>query len=219
MNSKEPVSYKVKDAAGREWALLGSASSGALPLWTELACEKCPGCPLPDGPGARCPAAVAVAPIIEGAKSLVSTERVDVTVITPEREFRKTTSLQEALRSAIGLRMSTSGCPFLEPLRTLARFHLPFSTPEETLFRAAGLFALRAELEGRAGWLQDLRDTYSRLSTLNQAFSKRLRTACDGDASINAVVNLFSLSTIVADEIDGGVEGLREAVRCLRQES
>lgn len=213
VDSSERVSYRLKDASGREWTLLGDERASALPVWTELSCEKCPGCPLADEPGARCPAAVAVAPMIEAAKSLTSFERVEVTVTTREREFRKTTSVQEALRSALGLRMSTSGCPVLEPLRALARFHLPFATPEETLFRAAGLFALRAEFEGRIGWLQDLRETYARLGGLNQAFSRRLRTACKGDASINAVVNLFSLSTILADEIDGGVEGLREVVR------
>ena len=38
--------------------------------------------------------------------------------------------------------MATGGCPALAKLRPMARFHLPFATREETLFRSASAYLL-----------------------------------------------------------------------------
>ena len=36
--------------------------------------------------------------------------------------------------------MALSGCPVLEQLKPMARFHLPFASVEETIYRAASMY-------------------------------------------------------------------------------
>lgn len=186
----------------------------ALPVWTELEREQCPDCPLTRTPGAHCPAAAALAPIVEQLGDLRSTDRVRATVTTPQRTVSKDTDLQEALRSLVGLVLSSSACPVLATLAPLARHHLPFATAEETLFRAASLFAMRDRFGGGSGddWLTELRALYRQLGAVNRSLAARLRSACDGDAGVNALVQLFSLTLIVEDEAASNLEELRDAV-------
>ena len=131
-------------------------------------------------------------------------------VVAGARTTVKHTDMQDALRSFIGLQMSTSGCPAFDRLRPLARFHLPFASPEETLWRVAGSFAVDAFHRGlnRAQWWAELREQYTQLGAMNRAFCQRLRARLPGDAGVNAMVNLFSLSMCVKDELEDEVTAL-----------
>lgn len=205
--SREPaeVQYRIVGEDGVQWVLsTADRPIGALPVWTELACNPCPGCPLEGGADERCPAAVAIVPVAAAAGHRRSTERVTVEVHTEARTVVKRTDLQDALRSFIGLLMSSSGCPAFRRLRPLARFHLPFASPEETLWRVAGSFAVDAVRRGAARdrWLADLREQYQRLGAMNRALCQRLRGRLPGDAGVNAVVNLYSLSICVRHELE-----------------
>ncbi len=186
------------------WTISTADRPRGLPVWTELACHQCPGCTLDQRRQPRCPAAVSIAPVAEAAGHRRSTERVEVSVVTGARTVVKHTDLQDALRSFIGLVMSTSGCPALERLRPLARHHLPFATPEETLWRVAGSFAVDAFHRGlsRAEWWAELRQVYAQLGAMNRAFCQRLKEQLPGDAGVNAMVNLFSLTVCVKDELE-----------------
>ena len=44
--------------------------------------------------------------------------------------------------SLIGIYMVTSGCPIMDKLRPMARFHLPFASTEETIYRAISTYLL-----------------------------------------------------------------------------
>ncbi len=56
-------------------------ASGNLPDWTLLDTHKCPNCPLPSTPGARCPAAADLMAIVERFSQLASIDTVDVRVL------------------------------------------------------------------------------------------------------------------------------------------
>jgi hypothetical protein len=90
--------------------------------------------------------------------------------------------------------MASSSCPHLEWLRPLARFHLPFASVDETLFRVLSLQLLseffakeRREVKDSA---QTIKNRYKSLEILNHAFIKRIRTYCSGDADKNAIAAL-----------------------------
>lgn len=205
------VQYRIVGEDGVPWTLSTSdRPRGALPVWSELGCHRCPACPLEERSHKHCPAAVAIAPVAEAAGHRRSTERVLVQVVAGTRTTTKHTDLQDALRSFIGLQMSTSGCPAFERLRPLARFHLPFASPEETLWRVAGSFAVDAFHRGlnRAQWWSELRAQYAQLGAMNRAFCQRLRERLPGDAGVNAIVTLFSLSVCVRDELEDEVTAI-----------
>lgn len=59
--------------------------------------------------------------------------------MTEERTYSKDTLLQQGLASLLGIVMTTSGCPVLEPLKPMVRFHLPFATLTETVYRMVSM--------------------------------------------------------------------------------
>ena len=65
-------------------------------------------------------------------KDTTSFKKTAVYVETKDRAYVKKCSVQEGLFPIFGLIMATSGCPHMEFLKPLARFHLPFSNVEET---------------------------------------------------------------------------------------
>lgn len=196
------------------------APSAPLPAWTQLGCKRCAGCPLSAPDSAPCPAAVAVVDVVEALDQVASIEAVDVVVRMPEREVRKRTTGAVAARSVLGLLLATSGCPVLEPLRPLARHHLPFASEEEWMFRLVGLQLLRGWFAAKDGGdggdahagdvtLRDLPRLLRELRALNTAFAARLREACTLDAGPNAMVQLFSLGVGAECDVDDGLGSLR----------
>jgi hypothetical protein len=190
-------------------------AGGDLPAWTALDFEKCGNCPLQDSGGARCPAAADLSEVIEAFRDHLSYTRATLEVINDERTVVKECDMQTAIASLMGLVMATSGCPHLEPLRPLARFHLPFATREETLFRTVGAYLSRQYLRGRRGedpdWsLEGLRQLYRDLTEVNTGFTERVRAAASKDAALNAIVNLFSLTILIALSLDDDLRALAE---------
>lgn len=192
------------------------AEHPGLPVWTELGTARCPGCPLERDDREPCPAAIAVADVVDALSAVASVDAVDVTVTLPEREVRKRTTGASAARSLLGLLMATSGCPVLEVMRPLARHHLPFASEEEWLFRMVGLHLLRGYFATQDGkvvsGLHELPTYLAQLRALNGAFARRLRQACAKDAGPNAICQLFSLSVGATADIDDGLGSLRAFV-------
>ena len=110
--------------------------------------------------------------------------------------------------------MVTSGCPVLAPLRPMVRFHLPFATRLETIFRAVSSYLvgqyLRARKGERADWeLSGLAHTYKLVGKVNRAFALRLRAAVDKDANLNALVQLDVFAKALPESIDEELEDMR----------
>jgi hypothetical protein len=185
------------------------------PEWTELRCFKCPNCILDERQYEFCPIAVNMIDIIDYFSNFVSYESVEVIVTAEERKYIKSVSLQHGVSSLIGIYMVTSGCPILEKLKPMVRFHLPFATIEETKYRAISMYLLAQYFLYQRGsqpdWdLKKLAEAYENIRIVNESFCKRLRTIEGKDASLNAVVVLdifadsvnFSIDRRMADDLD-----------------
>jgi hypothetical protein len=184
-------------------------AGGDLPAWTLLESEKCPHCPLPEGPGARCPAAADLVPVAERFSELSSIGRIDVTVLTAEYEARKRTDTQTALSALMGLILATSACPILARLRPLAETHRPFASPTETVYRIVSMHLTGCFLRGERASLDGLDRFLSDIEKLNQAFSRRLKSGMQRDATINALLALHSRSMLVSLSIEAEMENIR----------
>jgi hypothetical protein len=172
------------------------------PQWTKLCYRQCKNCPLTEQQFSHCPAAVDLEEIITRFSQIISFSKVDITVRTPEREYHQRCDAQQGLYSILGLVMATSECPILSQLRPLANFHLPFATPEETIFRTVGAYMVKQYLIQEAGGTPDFRlhgltQLYQDLVVLNTSFVDRIRVASEKDANLNAVIRLDSFSLLV----------------------
>lgn len=188
-------------------------SPDAPPRWAKMDNHRCEGCQLDPAEHAYCPAALSIVELVERFDSIFSYSEVQVIVDSPERQYRAKTSVQRALSSLVGLYMATSGCPALAPFRAMARFHLPFASREETIFRAASSYLLAQYFKRKRGESADLdldglRETYDTIHHINMALANRLRDVSRGDANLNALVLLDLYAQDLPLSIDGNLDEL-----------
>ncbi len=181
------------------------------PDWVALEYQQCDNCPLETASCRRCPAAADLLHILQAFRDVDSTARATVYVVTQERTYMRRCDVQTGLGSLVGLVMATSGCPILSRMKPMARTHLPFASIEETIFRTASAYLLEQYFVARRGAAPDfeldgLRDLYARLSVVNVAFARRIRTAAERDAGLNAITQLFSIGTLVSLSLDENLD-------------
>ncbi len=158
-----------------------------------------------------------MAPAVEPFKALVSFDTVGVTVTQAERTVHAETSAQQAMSSVLGLIMATSGCPWTDRLRPMARFHLPFASEAETVYRSVCMFLLARDLTGAGdspGFAQ-LEDLYENLHAVNRDMSRRLGAATRTDPARNAMALLDSYTTLLPAALESSAYGVEAAFRCL----
>ncbi len=196
-------SYKFEDGRNKVFdlrlnqsdLLLQAKRPEDLPLWTLLSYEKCEICPLDEKEHAYCPIAANLSGIVSEFANLLSHEKVTVTVACEERFYGKDTTVQGGLSPLLGIIMTTSGCPVMEQLKPMVRFHLPFASLDETIFRGVAMYLLAQYYRQQDGksvmWsLDGLGPIYTEVGTVNRDFAKRMRAAAKKDANVNALVNL-----------------------------
>lgn len=184
--------------------------------WTRLEYCQCSNCPLSRKDVEYCPAAVDMQPIVEDFRSLPGFKKADIVVTTQERQYRKSTGLEEGLRSLMGLVMANSECPILKNLKPMAFTHLPFATQEEFIFRSVGTYLLRQYYKSHDGqdgdWdLEGLVSFNRELQMVNQALWQRVHTACEGDSNLKALLSFFTLSSSVSYSLESQLLKLRPA--------
>ena len=172
------------------------------PSWTLLGRNRCANCSLDADRHPFCPVALNFAEIAGHFANTVSYEKVRVVVVTEERTYSKDTTLQQGLASLLGIVMTTSGCPVLEALKPMVRFHLPFATLAETVYRMVSMCLVAQYLRHGEGKpfefaLGDLKKIYNEVAIANRDFVRRLRDASMEDANINALVGLDCFATMV----------------------
>jgi hypothetical protein len=208
--------YKFKDGTTKHFDLrLDSANlhlitrrAANLPLWALLPFNKCSICPLSEKDHVYCPISANFAGIVEEFKNFLSHERVSVTVACEERFYGKETTIQGGLSPLLGIIMTTGGCPVMEQLKPMVRFHLPFASLDETIFRGVSMHLIAQYFRNQEGknaaWsLDGLQKIYAEVGRVNQGFANRMRAAAKKDANVNALVNLdvfASMMTLAADE-------------------
>jgi hypothetical protein len=180
------------------------------PFWTELTFSRCANCPLDESLNTHCPAALQLASALEPLSALVSFDAVGVTVTQAERTVYAQTSAQQAMSSVIGLVMATSGCPWTDHLRPMARFHLPFASEAETVYRSIGMFLLARAIAGsdEPQGFAALEELYRNLHVVNRDMSRRLGAAARTDPARNAMALLDAYTTLLPEALERSLDEL-----------
>jgi hypothetical protein len=186
----------------KETLFLQGSAAGEPPFWADLGFNRCSVCSLDPDRIKQCPVAVNLDHIVEEFKNFYAYETAQVVVTTRERTYSKTVTVQEGLSALIGIIMVTSGCPVMERLKPMVRFHLPFAALEESAYRMISMYLFAQLYRYRRGmttdWdLQGLEKLYEAVGEVNESFAKRLLAAAEKDANVNALVNLDCLAKML----------------------
>ncbi len=185
-----------------------------LPGWTKLSFNQCENCPLSEKVE-HCPVAANLSGLIEAFKFSTSYESVFVVVETPERSYAKQTTVQNALSSLMGIYMVVSNCPILDKLRPMVRFHLPFASATETVYRSVTMYLLaqffRKQKGGTPDWdLEKLVEIYKEVAKVNKGMWNRLSAASSFDANVNALIVLNTFGDALRFSIKKGLDDLEK---------
>lgn len=201
-NDGRELNYPVP-IDGDSMTLLEAAGE-EFPPWAQLEHFQCPNCPLTATEHPYCPVAKNLHLLVTATQHEQSNAPTRVTVTTAERRYEKDTDLQTGLFSLMGLLIVSSKCPHFDLLKPLARFHLPFATLTETLYRTCGSYLLDAYLHGRTiePDLAELKRYYQDLGRVNACILERIKSVSEGDADRNAIVtlNMFTQMFVLESE-------------------
>jgi len=191
-DGEEPLAFDVTHG---EEAPSSVGIENDPPPWALLDHCRCSHCSLPPGKGKTCPAVMSILPVTRTFGERVSFEEVTVCVEMDGKETSSRTSLQEAVRSLIGLMMALSSCPAMMMLRPMAYFHLPLGNPKDTSFRVLGMYLLGQYIRKQQGlspdWdLKGLTGIFERIHDTNERIAERLQSAATKDATVNSLVIL-----------------------------
>ncbi len=184
--------------------------------WTRLDNYKCSICSLDELTHDHCPVALSIEDLIITFRDKFSYEEALIRVDTKERTYIKDTTLQKGLSSILGILMVSSGCPVLDKLRPMVRFHLPLATVPETIFRTTGTyllgqFFLKQENREYDFSFKGLQKIYQDINQVNRAMAERIRAMAGKDAAINALI----LLDIFASEIPLSIEEQMKEIRSI----
>jgi hypothetical protein len=89
----------------------------------------------------------------------------------------------------------------------MVRFHLPFATEEETLWRATSTYLLAKYYLKKKGYnpeieLKGLSEIYENIGLVNVAIINRLQAATEKDSTLNALVVLDVFATSLSLEVE-----------------
>lgn len=184
-----------------------------LPSWARLEHCQCSNCPLKPADSPHCPAATEILPVVNAFQADEAYQKVEVTVTDERRTYSKSTSLEEALRSLLGLKMATSGCPVLGELKSMAVHHLPFANTDEFIMRSVSHYLLQQYFAKRnhqePDWeLKGLVERNQWLQLVNQALWQRIHSVCQGDSNLKALLNFFSMASSVSFSLESQLRKL-----------
>jgi len=216
MSTEDKINYRYKFILGngveREFNiqldgltlnLIKTDKIFVYPTWTELKNFKCPNCTLDEKTSKYCPIAVNIIELVDFFKESISYEEADVIVNSDAREYRKHTTLQKGVSALIGIYMVTSGCPVMEKLKPMVRYHLPFATMEETSYRVISMYLLAQYFLYKRGKevdleLKKLARIYDDVQVVNRNICAKLRELEIEDAILNALINLDCFASSVS---------------------
>jgi hypothetical protein len=211
LEGRAPVEFRVTDQPA-------ATSQASLPAWTKLEHCQCSNCPLKPANSPRCPAAVEILPVVSEFQAEDAYQKVTVQVQDERRTYSKSTTLEEALRSLLGLKMATSGCPVLSELKPMAIHHLPFASNDEFIMRSVSHYLLQQFLARRndqqPDWeLKGLVARNQRLQLVNQALWQRIHSVCKGDSNLKALLNFFSMASSVSFSLESQLRKLEAKMK------
>jgi len=172
------------------------------PDWARLGNHQCGHCPLAPAEHPYCPVATNLSALVEAFKDKASVAEATVTVTTEERTYVKQLPLQRGIFGIFGLVMATSSCPYMDFLKPMARFHLPFSTAEETIVRSVSMYLLRQYFVAKRGGapdlgLEQLETHYENIQKVNDGILDRIKGVVENDADLNALIILQGFADLL----------------------
>ena len=191
----------------RETLNLIKSKRELYPEWVNLSFFKCLTCPLEEVHYPYCPIAANLIELVDFFRDMISYEEVDLEIHCEERTYCKHTTLQQGISSLVGIYMVTSGCPIMEKLKPMVRYHLPFATRIETQYRVLSMYLMAQFFIYRKGrepdWeLKNLVKIYDDIQVVNNDFCRRLAQNQMGDAALNALVKLDIFAKHVSSSIN-----------------
>jgi len=214
----DPIRYSYRftfaDGSSKQFDILLHGTSlefiptagSPQPPWTKLKFCQCANCPLGDEVD-YCPVAVNLAGLVETFKDRTSHESTCVTVEAAQRTYQKELPLQRGLSSIIGMCLVTSNCPILDHLRPNVRFHLPFASSEETIYRQVAMYLTQQYFVMRQGgepdWdLKNLKETYQEVLVVNKGLAQRLAQSSTHDANVNSMIILSTFGQMLHNYLE-----------------
>lgn len=204
--------------------------------WTRLKSNQCSHCPLREIDHPLCPVAWRIEEVLPIFTARFSYEPVDVTVETAARTYSHRTTVEVGFSSLLGILMASSGCPSMARLRPLVRYHLPFATADESIYRVIAWYlmehylkvhhakneeasAATARKDGATeNWdwnLKRLVEDYADIREVNQKMAARLQTSEQKDAGKNAVVRLDNFAHLLTFSV--GLDMVEDLLRQLER--
>ncbi|MCG8571855.1 MAG: hypothetical protein MJB14_17100 [Spirochaetes bacterium] len=182
--------------------------------WTRLGFHQCEICPLETENVANCPIAYNISGLAEKFNEIYSTETAKITVNVEERTYLKNDSVQQGLRSILGIYLATSGCPHMQILKPMARFHLPFASMEETIYRHVGNYLISQYyqfLEGKKPDinLDELIILNENVDKVNHGICRRIEKINEADANKNALIILNAIGMMLDMELKSKLDSLK----------
>lgn len=179
----------------------------SYPQWVALDFHQCENCPLSSTETVNCPLAETLLEPVEIFRDRISYEEVMLEVHTERRNYSRKTSLQDALRSLMGIYMASSECPHLEPLRPMLLTHLPLANGKETAFKAVSMYLTAQYFLAKHGqqpdWkLERMQGIYEEIHKVNLGLLERLKAVSTRDANINSLIELDVFTYIVPQSIE-----------------
>jgi len=187
--------------------LIDNRAAGEYPDWALLAYNKCDHCTLTAKQKKYCPVAANLSEIVDFFSDFYSVERVNVTVETENRSYFKKAALQKGISSLMGIYTVTCECPVLSKLRPMVRFHLPFATSEETLYRGISMYLVGQYYRSISGEIPDwelkgLLKIYDDVHLCNQTLYRRISGINNKDAGVNALIILDTFASFINISLD-----------------
>lgn len=190
-----------------------AAPEQEAPEWCDLEYKKCPNCTLDPIWHKQCPLAIRLIPFVN-LPSIKSYDEVKAEVEMDMKTVIAETSAQEAFSSLLGLVMATSGCPHTAFFKPMAWFHQPFSTPEETMYRACTAYLTSSVLRNKVGKdgasFDELKTIYKNIHMINVHIASRIKNYSETDSALNAIVLLDLITKDLPLAVDEDLSDLKE---------
>lgn len=212
MNQKQNLVYEFEEK--EEGIKLVKPDGLATEKWMALEHNQCSNCPLDPQTQPLCPVAENLAVLLRDWQNIISFDEAILEVNSKQRTISATTTAQKVLSSLLGLVMATSDCPHTQFFRPMAQFHLPLASAEETSFRAISTHFITQFFRHQNGQkvkfdLEELTDVYNNMHTVNVCLKKRIESAVENDAALNAVVLLDIFAITLPSYLDDELEKLK----------
>ncbi|MAR92489.1 MAG: hypothetical protein SV765_07745 [Pseudomonadota bacterium] len=191
-----------------------AAPAEEIPEWCNLEYKKCPNCTLSPIWHPHCPLAVRLIPFVK-LPACNSYDEVRAEVTMQNKTVIAETSAQEAFSSLLGLVMATSGCPHTRFFKPMAWYHQPFSTPEETMYRACTTYLFsnfihKGKNKNKDFDFEALKRIYQNIHQINVHIAARIKNYSETDSALNAIVLLDLITNDLPIAVDEDLSELKK---------